>query len=200
MIKTIIIDWGNVVRFYHLQDFLNKMSNYFSVSKSLFQEAELKNRLKHDLGEISTKEFVANLSAEINRTFTVEEYYDLIDKFKCETPNDEIIDLIKHLRKYYKIFLLSNNSKPVYDSIMKNNLRKLFDKILFSFQVGIKKPDKQFFNLLLEGTPFSFRDCLLIDDREDTCIAAESYGMRSIIFKSNDQLKKELALLKIRMD
>lgn len=192
MIKTIIFDWGNVIAFYPTDDFLKKMSSYFKVDKKLFQKIELQNRLKHELGEISTNEFIENLSKGINRNFTTEEYYNILKKFGQGELNQELISLIKNLKKKYNIFLLSNNSEPTYLSIMNSDIKNLFDKILFSYQVGIKKPNKEFFDKLLENTVFSYEDCLFIDDREDICIAAKNYGFNTLVFKNNEQLKKEL--------
>ncbi len=200
MIKVIIFDWGNVIAFYPITDFLDKISAYFKVDKKLFQKVELQNRLKHDLGEISTKEFIDNLSKGINKKLTVEEYYTTIEKFGQGELNQELISLIKNLKKKYKIFILSNNSEPTYISIMKSNLKNLFDKILFSYQVGIKKPNKEFFLKILGDTTFSPKNCLFIDDREDVCIAAKKYCFNTIIFKNNEQLKKELVSFKINMD
>ena len=200
MIKVIIFDWGNVIAFYPIDDFLDKMSSHFNVDKELFQKVELQNRLKHDLGEISTKEFIGNLSKGINRNVIVKEYYSLHQKFGQGKLNEELISLIKNLKKRYKIFLLSNNSKPTYDSIVKSSLKKIFDKILFSYQVGIKKPNKEFFFKILEDTTFSPKNCLFIDDREDVCIAAKKYGFNTIVFKNNEQLKKELVSSEVKVD
>lgn len=200
MIKVIIFDWGNVICFFDVKGFNKKISAHLKVDESLFQKVELKNRLKHDLGEITTKQFVENICNGISRKMSVDDYYSLATRFKHKKLNEQIIPIIKQLKKKYKIFLLSNSNKRMFEELMKSDIRFLFDKILISFQVGIKKPDKMFFDLLLKGTNYSFKDCLIVDDREDVCIAAKSYGMSSITFRNNEQLKKEFSLHKIIID
>lgn len=200
MIKAIIFDWGNVIAFYPIKDFLDKISSYFNVDKNLFQKIELQNRLKHDLGKISTTEFIKNLSKGIDRDFTAEEYYSILKKFGQGDLNQELLSIIKKLKKKYKIFILSNNSEPTYNSIMESEIKNLFDKILFSYQVGIKKPNKKFFDKLLENTNLSYDNCLFIDDREDICDAAKKYGFNTIVFRNNEQLKKELVSYEINID
>jgi len=192
VIKVIIFDWGNVVTYYHVEDCMKKLAQHFNVEYDFLRRVELENRLLHDLGEISPEEFVANISARIQKEISVEEYYGLLERFGLEEPNVELMELIKHLRMTYKVFLLSNNSQPVFDALQNSEVKTLFDKILFSFQVNVKKPDRVFFELLLEGTTYTFDDCLLIDDRADVCTIAEGYGIESITFKNNEQLKSDL--------
>lgn len=197
MIKAIIFDWGNVLEFYDNAKLSAKMSQHLKVDRKLFEELELKNRIKHDLGEISTKEFVYNISQGLNRKFSTKEYYSLVDRFKVKKLNSSLINVIKKLRRDYPIYLLSNNSSPTYIKIKKLKLDKLFDKILFSYQVGIKKPNPKFLGLLLDKTNVLYSDCIFIDDKEDTCKFAQKLGMKTITFKDNSQLKKDLASFKL---
>jgi len=199
MIKVIIFDWGNVIVSYDNIRQTNKMSAHFKVDKKLFEKIELRNRLKHDLGELSTSEFVRNISNGLDRKISVTGYYSLMDKFKVAKLNAGLVGLIKKLRKKYIIFLLSNNSPPVKAEIKRYALEKLFDKALFSYQVGIKKPNPKFFKMIIAKTNFSYENCLFIDDREDICKVAGKLGMKTIVFKNNVQLKKKLEAFSINI-
>jgi len=194
-IKAIIFDWGNVIVFYDNERLVSRMSRHFKVSKALFRDVELKNRLKHDLGMISTKRFVLNMNKGLDRRFSVKEYYSLKKKFRTSKLNIPIINIIKNVRKMHCVYVLSNNSSPVRWEIKKYGLGKLFDKVFFSYQAKMKKPNPRFFRLLLHKTGLSSKECILIDDREDSCRAARKIGMKAIVFKGNRQLKKELAAL-----
>ena len=122
---------------------------------------------------------------------TVKEYYLFARKY--ETVNKELLEFIKKLKKKFKIFILSNNSKPTYDFIIQNKgLAELFDKILFSYQVKMKKPNPKFFQKLLEGTDISKEECILIDDRADLIAAAKNMGMKGIQYETLESLKSNL--------
>lgn len=196
-IKVIIFDWGNVIEHYDNKKFVKKMSAYFDVDPVLFKKVELKNRLQHDLGKLTTQEFVRNVSRSIKKKISVTQYYNLLRVFRIRRLNREMISVIRKLKKRYKIFLLSNNSKPIRDVLLGYKLESLFDKILFSFEVKTKKPRLKFFKLLLRKTPFSFVDCIFVDDRKDTCGVAESLGMKAILFKDNRDFKKRIRALSL---
>ena len=197
MIKAIIFDWGNVIEHIDSDKFIDKMSKVLEVEPTKFQEVELKNRLKHDLGQINTPQFISNINKEINTNITQESYYELIEKWKIMILNKELLKIIKNLKKEYKIFLLSNNSPPVLKKIKEKNIDKYFDKMLFSFQTKTKKPDPKFFREILKKTNLTPENCLMIDDRKDICESAKNFGMKYIVFKNNEQLKKDLKKYKI---
>ena len=183
---------GNVIEFYDNKRFLDKFSKHFNVDKKMFEEIERNNRIKHDLGKITTRQFIQNLNKGLGKRFTSKEYYALRDKFKIMRWNKELLTMIKRLRKNYDIYLLTNNSQPEHQRIIKEGYHKYFDKMLFSYTVGVKKPKKKFFEILLKRTGHSFKECILVDDRKDICHAVRGYGMQSIIYTNNTQLKKEL--------
>ncbi len=193
MIKVLIFDWGNVLASYDMEEVARRMSARLRVSTKGFREAELKNRLRHDLGEISTAEFVADMNEELKRDLSVEEYCALAGEFGMGRLNEELLAYVKLLKRRYKIFLLSNNSRPAKDAIERSGLAGIFDRMLFSFEAKAKKPERRFFEMLLQGTPYAFPDCLLIDDREDICRAAEGYGMQAVVFRDNAQLREVLS-------
>jgi len=199
MIKAIVFDWGNVIENIDSETFIKKMSKEFNVSPEKFKEIELKHRLKHDLGQINTEKFIMNLNKELKTNVSLEKYYYLMKKWKIMTLNKELIILIKKLKKEYKIFLLSNNSPPTLEKIKKIKLNKYFDKMLFSFQIKLKKPNPKFFIELLKNTNITSKDCLIIDDREDICKSAKIFGMNYILFKNNKQLQKELKKFNINV-
>ena len=73
----------------------------------------------------------------------------------------------------------------------------LFDKVLISFQVGLKKQNLAFLKLLLKGTSIKKEECLFIDDRADHIAWGKNVGMDGIVYKTNKDLIERLSRLKM---
>jgi 2-haloacid dehalogenase len=67
-----------------------------------------------------------------------------------------------------------------------------FDDLVISGEVGLIKPDKAIFNLLLERAGRPAGECLFIDDHDDNITAARELGFQTILFESPQQLDAEL--------
>ncbi|MBI4894994.1 MAG: HAD family phosphatase [Candidatus Aenigmarchaeota archaeon] len=190
MIKCIIFDWGNVIKFYDNDKFRNIISRRFNIDKELFKQVELKHRLKNDFGKITTEQYIEAIENELG--IDKKEYSKLLFSKNFSNINKDLIKIIKNLKKNYKIFVLSNNNESAKKSITSHKIEHLFDKILFSYEVKIKKPDPRFFRKLLKGTKLKLFECVFIDDREDNVIEAMKLGMKGIIYTSNKKLLKDL--------
>jgi 2-haloacid dehalogenase len=69
---------------------------------------------------------------------------------------------------------------------------KWFEFILLSGEVGVNKPEKRIFELLLERLGCPAAECVLIDDSSKNIAAARALNFKTIQFTSPEQLRKEL--------
>ncbi|KPA19581.1 HAD-superfamily hydrolase, subfamily IA, variant 3 domain protein [Candidatus Magnetomorum sp. HK-1] len=107
-------------------------------------------------------------------------------------------DLIKKLKKKYQIGLLSNHSREwVNYCENKYNYHYLFDVILYSFEVGLRKPQVEIFKLLLDKFSAKVDECIFIDDNKDNILSAQKMGFQSFLFKTPGKLAKDLSMFKI---
>ncbi len=67
-----------------------------------------------------------------------------------------------------------------------------FDDMVISGEVGLVKPERAIFDLLLERIGRPAGECLFIDDHERNLAAARSLGFQTILFRSPEQLAGEL--------
>ena len=88
--------------------------------------------------------------------------------------------------------MLSNASQDQVVLIQKKGIYALFDPVLLSCEIGIKKPDIEVYHLLLRQLNLRPDECLFIDDAIQNVIAARSMGIDSVHFLNVDQLKAEL--------
>ncbi len=67
-----------------------------------------------------------------------------------------------------------------------------FKGVYFSCDIGLCKPNKQAYKYVLDKINRNAKDCVFIDDREANLIPATELGMRVILYKDLESLKKEL--------
>lgn len=114
-----------------------------------------------------------------------------------ESRNDQLIDYIKTLGPKYKLGLLSNVSgrEGLDRRFNSEELDKLFDTVVASGDVGMVKPDQRIYEMTAEQLGVPPEACVMIDDIQDFCDAAEAIGMRSIRFIDTQQCIADLEAL-----
>jgi HAD superfamily hydrolase (TIGR01509 family) len=71
-------------------------------------------------------------------------------------------------------------------------LHGLFEHVLASCHLGVRKPAPEFYERILERVGASADSCLFVDDRADNCVAAERVGMRAHLFTTSEALRGDL--------
>jgi 2-haloacid dehalogenase len=113
--------------------------------------------------------------------------------------NEAVINLMRTLKKAgYPLYGLSNWSREKFDTV-KDELvfLPLLDDYLISGDAGVTKPDERIYRMLLERIGRPARECIFIDDAEENVFAAEELGIRTILYRSPEQLSRELVALGI---
>lgn len=150
---------------------------------------------KQKLGEINIKEVF------IKRDYLMDKYFnldiekglfnDLFVKFLYDEIEmvDGIEDLLLYLSDKYKIFTASNGIFKMQENrLKKSNLDKYFDKIFVSDKIGYEKPDKKFFQKIMDLTKFSNDDLIMIGDSiKSDIIGAKNSKIKSIYFNKEDK-------------
>ena len=67
-----------------------------------------------------------------------------------------------------------------------------FDYKFLSYKIGLVKPDKRLFEYVLEKLPYSKENLLYIDDCILNVHIAESLGIESIHYSSNEKFMSQL--------
>jgi epoxide hydrolase-like predicted phosphatase len=107
--------------------------------------------------------------------------------------NAELFDYIATLKATYKIGLLSNVASDwIRTTFLSASEQALFDAMIFSFEVGITKPDKRIFEIACQKLGVEPSEAVMIDDIDRYCDAARQTGMRAIVYQDFAQMKREL--------
>jgi epoxide hydrolase-like predicted phosphatase len=195
MVKGIIFDLGGVILPNNNEAIMKKFSKLIKADY-----ATLEGMLKEEdenlvLGRRSLKEFLTRVRNRFELELDSASLINLWDKCYVEsTPiNFEVLNFVKELKKKkYEVSLVTN----IYDSTAQiNQRRKLFysfKPVLLSCRVGLAKPDIKIFARAIREMGAEGKDCILIDDKEANILAGKEFGMKTILYKDNKQLFKDL--------
>ena len=104
------------------------------------------------------------------------------------------IPMIKRLKKLgFKIGIISNSSIFAIERFEKLGLLKYIDYPLFSYDVGVVKPNLKIYRKMLEKSGFKPGEVLMIGDNyEHDVVAPKKLGLNAIHYLGYSNLKKEL--------
>ncbi|MGD0804764.1 MAG: HAD-IA family hydrolase [Candidatus Bathyarchaeia archaeon] len=121
--------------------------------------------------------------------------------FDAASFNPALLDIVSKLRiGGYRVAALSNLEPSRAKRLRDQGINSLFDVVIFSCEVGLRKPDiskkgsenLDVYRLTLSRLGLRAEVCLFIDDNTNCVDAAESLGIESILFENAEQLRCEL--------
>jgi 2-haloacid dehalogenase len=110
------------------------------------------------------------------------------------------VEIFKQLKESnrYRIYALTNWSAETFEIALNHyNFMQWFDGIVVSGTEKIRKPNPEFYQLLLNRYQVKPEDALFIDDNHRNILAAEELGIRSIHFSSPNELSLALKQLNV---
>jgi len=151
-----------------------------------------------DTGKTDLDTFRQNLRKASGNNFTDEEFNHAWCAMLVEFPPKRI-SLLEGLKKQFRCFLFSNTNvlhHKVYTEMLQettghDSLAELFEKAYFSHTFGMRKPNIQVFNRILEENNLKAEQTLFLDDLKQNTDAAREAGINAI------QISPENNLLKI---
>jgi putative hydrolase of the HAD superfamily len=149
-----------------------------------------------ETGRISAERFqrsvAAQLTAELGREVSMDNFGEFY--FKHLHPNQPMIDCMRELKQRgYRMAMCTNNVRewqPLWRPLLP--VDEIFDHVIDSGFVGMRKPDAEIYELTLERVGVPAAAALLIDDIEINCTAARELGMRAVWFRTNEQALAEI--------
>lgn len=195
-IKNIIFDLGGVLLNidYHksINAFINLGFNEFSLTYSQARQSELFDLF--ETGKINETEFFHSLKTHFNSNAPFDSIRNAWNAMLLDLPESRVQFLL-NIKNNYRIFLLSNTNqthqnafeKIVQQSALIQRLEDIFEKTYYSHHIGLRKPHKEIFEMVLKENNLIPHETLFIDDSVQHTIGAEKAGIKSIFLqKGND--------------
>jgi len=104
-------------------------------------------------------------------------------------PFPDTIEMLEKLKKSYRILLVSNTDSFSVESVLdKYDLRKYFDAIYLSCDLGLLKSNPKMFEAILEKEGIKAEDAIMVGDSiESDLIGAENAGIKGILLDRNNK-------------
>lgn len=182
MIKNVILDFGDVLINLDKGATARAMMDYGfnSITPGLF---ELFN--DYERGTIGTPEFLDRVSLQFPkapREFLIQAWNSILLDFP-QYRLEFLEDLAR--QKRYKLLLLSNTNELHMQHVREqmgqegfNRFKSAFDVFYLSHEMGMRKPDPEIFEFVLERNQLLPGETFFVDDLAENTDAAASLGIQ----------------------
>ncbi|MXN90663.1 HAD-IA family hydrolase [Flavobacterium sp. Sd200] len=179
MVNTIIFDMGDV--------FLNKDKEAKVAALKnigIFEWGEDLEKLekKFETGKINSEEYLLGVQKHSNNA-SLEAVKDAWNAGIADFPLYRL-EFLQKLKNTYRLFLLSNTD-PIHiekfeedaGASFYSDFYQCFEKVYFSHEIGVRKPDAEAFNYVLNNhQDIQPKRTLVVDDKKFNTDAAEQLG------------------------
>lgn len=178
MINTIIFDFGDI--FINL-DKQATIEGLKKLGLTEWDEDLNQLNLQFEKGEIPQEDFLLGIQKHIpNASFV--EILEAWNAILLDFPLYRL-EFLQKLSKKYRLFLLSNTDSIHIETFEQetgisfySDFYQCFEKVYFSFEIGMRKPDAEIFNYLIQKHELSVKNTLFVDDKKENTDAALSLG------------------------
>ncbi len=180
MITAIIFDFGDIFINLNPKAVKNAFTNLGL--KQWKQNLDDLNVL-FEKGQISEENFLKSIQKHIpeaNLNEIKEAWNLILDDF----PQYRL-DFLMELSKKYRLFLLSNTDSIHISSFeskvgheFSTNFYNCFEKVYFSFDLGMRKPDIEIYEFVLNENKLLAKNTLFVDDKKPNTDAAHKIGIK----------------------
>lgn len=179
MINTIIFDFGDI--------FINldKQAPIVALKKLGLKEwnEELDQlNILFEKGQISRENFLLGFQKQIPNA-SIDEILNAWNAVLLDFPLQRL-EFLQKLSEKYRLFLLSNTDSIHIENFEKENgtsfysdFYQCFEKVYFSFEMGMRKPDTEIYSYLMDHHELSAKHTLFVDDKKENTDAALSLGL-----------------------
>lgn len=197
IVKNVILDMGGVLVDIAPQNTIKALQH---ILQPCVAESELMNNhqevlIAMETGQWTKQQFYDFFKGKCKNGVIEEEIIDAWCAMVLDLPRKRV-EMVKKLASKYSVFLLSNTNTfhiKCVESDFKNrynySYKKLFTKIYYSSEIGLRKPDPACFKFVLEDASLNPAETVMVDDMEENCLAAENAGMQALRVPENTGLE-----------
>ncbi len=192
MIKAVVFDVGGVLIKGRIEEMNSTVADALRVDKELLNSFWKTHKEALSKGNLKLKDYCEL----VDKKFNVENSFEIHIKIYMDNDkknlDEELLQLISRLKTKYKIGLISVVNDELFRLSWRSGFYKIFDVCILSCEVGFSKSEPGLYKTFLKKSGLKADECVIIDDRENPLKIAKSLGFKTILFKSNEQLKEEL--------
>ena len=200
-IKHIIFDLGGVLLNidYNLTEkaFIDAGIKNFPELYGQLQQSDLFD--KWEMGLMERAEFISTLQKISDTPRTEAQILNAWNAMLLDFPVRRL-QILQQLRLYYDLFLLSNTNE-IHEESFNNilmrahgfpNIGVFFDKVYLSHRVGMRKPNAEIFQRILDDNDLKPEQTLFIDDSPQHIVTAKQLGIQTIFLEKGMTIEKDV--------
>jgi len=180
MIDAIIFDFGDV--FINL-DKQATMDGLKELGIPEWNEDLNQLNLQYEVGAISEADFLTGIQKHTNNA-SIEKIAKAWNAILLDFPLYRL-EFLQMLSQKYRLFLLSNTDaihintfEETTGSSFYSAFYQCFEKIYFSFEIGMRKPSPEIYSFVLDQNGLQAKHTLFIDDKKENTDAAKELGIQ----------------------
>ena len=200
-IKNLIFDFGNVIidldidrTWASLQHFVG--DDYAQKLKAVYPVGDV--FIDFEVGKISEQTFLETLRSVANAPLSIRQVKEAWNAMLL-TIKPERFEMLLRLRKNYRVFLLSNTNET-HLSFVDGYLRTIygfdieyfgqtyFDKAYYSHIIGLRKPNDNIYEFVLNGAGLKAEESLFFDDVLENTEGAKRVGLNVYLHRVGDEI------------
>ncbi|WP_100488361.1 HAD family hydrolase [Sporolactobacillus pectinivorans] len=192
MITTVLFDIGDVFFFKDKQK-SDEVLRRHGVTEDNLREIKHSDAWKsYKKGDLTEEEGMALIKPLFPETYT-ENPRELFHDLSCsKTLNSALVPLAYKLKEKYRIAVLSNSNSFLEERLEEFQLMPLFEFVINSYRVRMKKPDEEIFKLAIERLGEEPESVLFVDDKERNTDTAKRLGFQVHTFTDTETFKNDL--------
>jgi putative hydrolase of the HAD superfamily len=198
--SLVLCDVGGVVVHFDSDRVVHQMSQligrpFDEVQRVVYDQELL---FPFELGRITPRAYYEGLKARLKLHWTYEQFVRAWNDIFTEDQG--VAWLLGRLRERYRLLAITNTNE-LHINHMRAMLPSLslFEALIASCEVGLRKPDPQIYLLALERAGARPHEAVYVDDRPELVDAARSLGLAGVRFEDSRQLEHDLRQLGFNM-
>lgn len=199
--KLIVFDFGNVLIDLHYQRHFEAFRALFGKQWPAPEYPFLISETikKYETGQISDEAFIwqfQQLSDAPPPREIVNAWLVLLGDIHAER-----LEMLQYLKAHYQVAMLSNiNALHLHhirrylqqEHDVSDFEERFFDKVFYSHELGLRKPEEEIYMYLEEAMGFNGKDILFIDDRWDNVETAQRRSWHAIRHKPGTEITENI--------
>ena len=196
-IEAVIFDMGGVFINTFDHSARQSMAQRYGISEKELDRIVFHNSLSADAekGLYSKEELLERMAQQVGiKMEDATAFY--MEYFSKDEEDAELVAFVRTLKPHYKLGLLSNAYPGTREWMQKyHTFLDLFEISFFSAEAGMRKPEPEFFRLILDAMQVEPQNTLFVDDFPENIAGAQQLGMQTVWYTDREKctpLLKEL--------
>jgi putative hydrolase of the HAD superfamily len=201
VIRAVISDFGGVLTSPLIQSFVAyeeetgvNFRQFGEAMGRIMERSGAHPLFELECGRMTEQEFYTAIEAELDGKVSLADFHERY--FANLHPNEPMVEYMRGLRgRGFRMALLTNNVRewePLWRAKIPQ-IDEIFEVIVDSGFVGMRKPDPRIYELTLERLgDVRAEECVFVDDVDVNCEAARELGMTAVHFHDAGQAIAEV--------